>query len=159
MNTRQSQMGRALTPLAEILGPVAGWFAGIGLAILDRVCPAIPARAQLPYGFSRGKDSGWGMRETDVVRLLLPIGYWRGTSYLYSHDEMRRGWWLTTVMIAVLRVPGGFDVRFRAGHWARGNGAIKSWRHNEARATPAGVDQWYDEGELRNGRYVEVRQR
>lgn len=153
MNTRQSQLGRALTPLAEILGPVAGWFAGIGLAILDRVCPAIPARAQLPYGFSRGKDSGWGMRETDMIRLLLPIWYWRGDRYMATWDGIRRGWWLTTVMIAVIRMPGGFDVRFRAGHWNRGYGALRpAARHGDD-------GKWYDEAAMLQGRWVEVRPR
>ena len=126
--------------ILEALATIASVFAGLGLWILDRICPRIQAGRPLPYGFSLGKERG--LIDTEVFRLLLPVTYWRKSDYLACMDAERHGWWLITVMVAVLRVPGGFDVRFRAGSWARGYGKVKS--------TMTGPD-WLDEHALRNG--------
>lgn len=106
------------------------------IRMLDLICPAIPAGQQLPYGLSRGKDSGRGSPATEVVRLLLPVCLWRGENYQPHTDAYRHGWWLLTVMVAVLRTPGGFDVRLRAGSWARGYGRVRLTDHGA---------EWYDE--------------
>lgn len=107
-------------------------------AAMAWLCPQIAANEQLPYGLSISKKHERGYN-TDVVRLLLPIGWWRGTDYIASEDIQRHGWWLVTVMIGVLRVPGGFDVRLRAGMWRRGYGRIR-----KAHIDPS-YGSWIDE--------------
>lgn len=95
-------------------------------AAMAWLCPRIAAGEQLPYGLSIGKAHQRGY-DTDVVRLVMPIGWWHCTSYLASEDVQRHGWWLVSVMVGVLRMPGGIDVRLRAGLWPRGYGRLKDW--------------------------------
>lgn len=112
-------------------------------AILNLLCPRIAAGQLLPYGLSIGKDTG--ALQTDVVRLLLPVGWWRGVDYLPADDLERHGWWLVSIMIAVLRVPGGIDVRLRAGLWARGYGKLRVPRY----AAGGSTTEWIDERAFR----------
>ena len=86
--------------------------------LIDLICPAIAAYDPILYGFSRGKVRQDGY-ETEVIRLCIPLWYWKGESYCSSRDQMRTGWWLQVLVLGVMKVAGGFDIRFRTGALAR----------------------------------------